>query len=69
MPPRPVVSRQTASKPRDAVRLYYLDWLRVLAILMVFVYHTTRLFNLEYFYVKNPSRAAVWRGGPGGGPV
>ena len=35
-------------------RLYYLDWLRVLAILTVFVYHTTRLFNVEDWAVKNP---------------
>ena len=37
-------------------RLYYLDWLRVLAILTVFVYHTSRLFNVEDWYVKN----AIW---------
>jgi len=55
MPPRSVVAQQTTSKPREAVHLYYLDWLRVLAILMVFVYHTTRLFNMEDFYVKNPT--------------
>jgi peptidoglycan/LPS O-acetylase OafA/YrhL len=36
-------------------RLYYLDWLRVLAILTVFVYHTSRLFNVEDWAVKNPT--------------
>jgi hypothetical protein len=40
---------------RGAVRLYYLDWLRVLAILTVFVYHSTRFFNLEDWHVKNPT--------------
>ncbi len=36
-------------------RLYYLDWLRVLAILTVFVYHSTRFFNMESWFVKNPT--------------
>ena len=36
-------------------RVYYLDWLRVLAILTVFVYHTSRLFNVEDWAVKNPT--------------
>jgi peptidoglycan/LPS O-acetylase OafA/YrhL len=36
-------------------RLYYLDWLRVLAILTVFVYHSTRFFNMETWNVKNPT--------------
>ena len=40
---------------RGAVRLYHLDWLRVLAILTVFVYHSTRFFNLEDWHVKNPT--------------
>lgn len=35
-------------------RRYDLDWLRVLAILTVFVYHTTRFFNLGDWHVKNP---------------
>ena len=39
---------------RTPGRVYYLDWLRVLAILTVFVYHTSRLFNVEDWYVKNP---------------
>jgi glucan biosynthesis protein C len=38
---------------KDATRLYYLDWLRVLAILTVFVYHSTRFFNMETWHVKN----------------
>jgi glucans biosynthesis protein C len=39
---------------KASTRLYYLDWLRVLSILTVFIYHTSRLFNVEDFYVKNP---------------
>jgi glucan biosynthesis protein C len=47
------VSSNRESSARSPVRLYYLDWLRVLAILTVFVYHTTRFFNLEDWHVKN----------------
>lgn len=34
-------------------RRYYLDWLRVLAIFLVFVYHCTRPFDTEDWHVKN----------------
>jgi len=34
-------------------RRYDLDWLRVLAILSVFVYHSTRFFNLGDWHIKN----------------
>lgn len=36
-------------------RRFDLDWLRVLAILIVFVYHSGRFFNNEHWYVKNPT--------------
>jgi glucan biosynthesis protein C len=39
---------------KGSTRLYYLDWLRVLGILAVFVYHSTRFFNLGDWHVKNP---------------
>jgi len=35
-------------------RRYDLDWLRVLAILSVFIYHSTRFFNREDWHIKNP---------------
>jgi glucan biosynthesis protein C len=44
---------------KASTRLYYLDWLRVLAILTVFFYHTTRFFNSESWHVKNPSTYLV----------
>jgi glucan biosynthesis protein C len=50
---------------KASARLYYLDWLRVLAILGVFVYHTSRLFNVEDWSVKNPiwyPWVEVWNG-------
>ncbi|MDR3578143.1 MAG: acyltransferase family protein [Anaerolineaceae bacterium] len=31
----------------------YLDWLRVLGIMLVFIYHTSRLYNVEDWVVKN----------------
>lgn len=34
-------------------RRYYLDWLRVLAIFLIFVYHCTRPFDTEDWHVKN----------------
>jgi len=34
-------------------RRFYLDWLRVLGILFVFIYHSTRLYNVEDWSVKN----------------
>jgi len=34
-------------------RRYELDWLRVLAILVVFVYHSSRFFNMGDWHVKN----------------
>ncbi len=34
-------------------RRYELDWLRVFAILIVFLYHSTRFFNLGDWHVKN----------------
>ena len=39
----------TAVRPRQ----YYLDWLRVLSIFLVFVYHTARIFGGESFHINN----------------
>jgi glucan biosynthesis protein C len=36
-------------------RKFYLDWLRVMVILTVFVYHSARFFNLDGWHVKNPN--------------
>jgi hypothetical protein len=40
-------------------RRYELDWLRVLALLVVFLYHSTRFFNLGDWHVKNVN-TYVW---------
>ncbi len=42
-----------------ANRRYELDWLRVMAILVVFLYHSTRFFNLGDWHVKNVN-TYVW---------
>lgn len=36
-----------------SIRRYDLDWLRVSAILVVFLYHSTRFFNLGDWHIKN----------------
>ena len=47
-----VAAGQT-SAPRESTRLYYLDWLRVLAILMVFLYHAVHPFDTQAWHIKN----------------
>ena len=48
---------QAQSQRPDAppTRRYDLDWLRVLAILVVFVFHSGRFFDLGDWHVKNPT--------------
>jgi glucans biosynthesis protein C len=38
---------------KNIIRRHDLDWLRVMAILSVFVYHSTRFFNHSDWHVKN----------------
>jgi peptidoglycan/LPS O-acetylase OafA/YrhL len=48
---------------KNIQRRYDIDWLRVLAILAVFVFHSTRFFDLGNWHVKNPatySAVQVW---------
>jgi surface polysaccharide O-acyltransferase-like enzyme len=52
------VSFQTvAPAPRDT-RLYYLDWLRVIAILGVFLIHVTCVFNEVDFPIKSAEQSS-----------
>ncbi len=46
-------------KDRTASRVYYVDWLRILAVLLLFPFHTLRVFNHEDFYVKAATLSAV----------
>jgi glucans biosynthesis protein C len=50
-----VGSERTNSALPASVRLHYLDWLRVLAILTVFIFHCGRFFDEEGWHVKNPT--------------
>jgi len=40
-------------------RLYYLDWIRVIAVLVVFVYHTTQPFDIIPWSVNNDETTVV----------
>ena len=40
-------------------RLFYLDWLRVLAVLAVFYFHTLRPFDLTEWHIKNTQQSLV----------
>jgi peptidoglycan/LPS O-acetylase OafA/YrhL len=57
-----------ASKPQ---RLYYIDWLRLIAVFLLFTFHTARIFDpWENFYVQNSqlspvlTYAFIWAVGP-----
>ena len=53
-----VESRDTGSTPA-AARLHYLDWLRVLAILMVFLFHAVHPFDFRDWQVKNVDQSEI----------
>jgi hypothetical protein len=46
-PTSPTAAGGRAVQP--ASRWYYLDWLCVLAILIVFLFHITKIFNDDFF--------------------
>jgi glucans biosynthesis protein C len=51
------------SSQTESTRRYDLDWLRVLAILAVFVFHSGRFFDLDDWHVKNATTylgAQIW---------
>ena len=53
----PVVPPQTGSAAGGAVRLHYLDWLRVLATLGVFLFHAINVFGPFDFEINNAQRS------------
>jgi peptidoglycan/LPS O-acetylase OafA/YrhL len=53
-----VLSQDTGSTP-DTARLHYLDWLRVLAILMVFLFHAVHPFDFGDWQVKNVDQSEI----------
>ena len=57
-----VVSQQTEGAARvmsDTRRLYYLDWLRVIATLGVFLFHASNVFNGTNFEIRNAESSEV----------
>lgn len=48
-----IVESQTGLSNRKSVRLHYLDWLRVLAILGVFLFHAVHPFDIFPWEIKN----------------
>jgi glucan biosynthesis protein C len=63
------MQRENVAVPTDrgsraSARVYHLDWLRVLAILAVFIFHTGRFFDTDGWHVKNPTTYAgmdIWK--------
>jgi len=53
-----VESQDTGSTP-DSARLHYLDWLRVLSILMVFLFHAVHPFDFGDWQVKNADQSEI----------
>jgi glucan biosynthesis protein C len=53
-----VESREAGGTP-DSARLHYLDWLRVLAILMVFAFHAVHPFDFGDWHVKNAEQSEI----------
>jgi hypothetical protein len=49
----PISSLRRLAMATTIARRYEFDWLRILAILVVFLYHSTRFFNLGDWHVKN----------------
>ncbi len=52
-------SSSTPASAPSAPRIYYLDWLRVLAILMVFLFHAVHPFDLGDWQVKNVEQSEI----------
>lgn len=50
---------QSESSNRKSVRLYYLDWLRVLAILGVFLFHAVHPFDMFPWEIKNAEQSVA----------
>ncbi len=53
----PVASTQTGGSAQAAVRLHYLDWLRVLATLGVFFFHAINIFGPAKSEINNAERS------------
>jgi len=50
---------QTSAGATTDSRLYYVDWLRILAILGVFLFHSSNVFNDQPFHIKNTETSST----------
>ena len=50
---------QPAGGVRGPARLHYLDWLRVIAILMVFLFHAVHVFDFGGWQIKNAEQSEI----------
>ncbi len=53
------VSLPISGSDQGKARLYQLDWLRVLAFSMVFLYHSSRFFSLDDWEMKNVQTSSL----------
>jgi glucan biosynthesis protein C len=53
------MASQGNSNAPTSVRLHYLDWLRVLAILMVFLFHAVHVFDEGGWHIKNAEQSEI----------
>src|SRR5919109_1004849 len=54
------VNPLSIEEPVQRNRLYYLDWLRVLAVLGVFVAHTGDIFDTLYWHTRQGGQGISW---------
>lgn len=52
----------STEEPATHIRLYYLDWLRVIAVLGVIVSHTGDIFDTLYWHTRQNGQGISWDG-------
>ena len=57
MQPAPVVTTETPTLPPVSSRRYDLDWLRIIAILTLFFYHTGMIYVSWGWHIKSPDHS------------
>jgi len=51
---------QSVAMKQNLNRCYYIDWLRVFAMFIVFIFHCGRFFDHDYWHVKNDVHSMVF---------
>jgi len=52
----------STEEPAKHERLYYLDWLRVIAVFGVFISHTADIFDTLYWHTRQNDQGISWNG-------